>query len=172
MCPAGPGGMVLAFRLNANSNSRKGELRRNSRICRRGQRQRCRGAGPARTRPDSEAEHRRATLTITAIDQKSRSVTLRSVGDEDTFTAGPEVVRFNQLKVGDKINATPRTRRPSYFEVRARRAWPHLARWRLPSKVDHRWSDRGGADDERDGESAVNMTEPSTTVVSRPMVAR
>jgi Cu/Ag efflux protein CusF len=47
------------------------------------------------------------TLTITGIDQNARSVTLRSEnGDEDTFTVGPEVTRFNQLKVGDKIKAT------------------------------------------------------------------
>jgi Cu/Ag efflux protein CusF len=50
------------------------------------------------------------TATITAIDQATRSVTLRADnGDEDTFTAGPEVTRFSQLKVGDKIKA-------SYYE--------------------------------------------------------
>src|SRR6187549_1509332 len=50
---------------------------------------------------------KKETLTITAIDQKTRSVTLRAAnGTLDTFTVGPEVVRFNQLKVGDKINAT------------------------------------------------------------------
>lgn len=48
-----------------------------------------------------------ATATIRAIDQATRSVTLRTEnGDEDTFTVGPEVTRFNQLKVGDKIKAT------------------------------------------------------------------
>ncbi len=48
-----------------------------------------------------------ATVTIQAIDQATRSVTLRAAnGDEDTFTVGPEVVRFNELKVGDKIKAT------------------------------------------------------------------
>ena len=50
---------------------------------------------------------KKETATITAIDQKTRSVTLRSAdGVLDTFTVGPEVVRFNQLKVGDKITAT------------------------------------------------------------------
>ena len=50
---------------------------------------------------------KKETLTITAINQATRSVTLRSAnGTLDTFTVGPEVVRFNQLKVGDKINAT------------------------------------------------------------------
>ena len=48
-----------------------------------------------------------ATATITAIDQATRSVTLRAEnGDEDTFTVGPDVTRFNQLKVGDTIRAT------------------------------------------------------------------
>lgn len=48
-----------------------------------------------------------ATVTIKAIDHATRSVTLRSEnGDEDTFTVGPEVTRFNQLKAGDTIRAT------------------------------------------------------------------
>jgi hypothetical protein len=48
-----------------------------------------------------------ATFTIKAIDQATRSVTLTQAnGDEDTFTVGPEVTRFNQLKVGDRIKAT------------------------------------------------------------------
>src|SRR4029453_9649375 len=51
-----------------------------------------------------------ATATIKAIDHATRSVTLRSEnGDEDTFTVGPEVTRFNELKAGDTIRAT-------YFE--------------------------------------------------------
>jgi Cu/Ag efflux protein CusF len=48
-----------------------------------------------------------ATATVKAIDQKTRSITLRAEnGDEDTFTVGPEVTRFDQLKVGDTIKAT------------------------------------------------------------------
>ena len=48
-----------------------------------------------------------ATATIKAIDQATRSITLRTEnGDEDTFTVGPDVTRFNQLKVGDTIRAT------------------------------------------------------------------
>ena len=51
-----------------------------------------------------------STARIQAIDQATRSITLRAEnGDEDTFTVGPEVTRFNQLKVGDTIRAT-------YFE--------------------------------------------------------
>jgi len=50
------------------------------------------------------------TATIKAIDPATRSITLHSEnGDEDTFTVGPEVVRFDQLKVGDTIKA-------SYYE--------------------------------------------------------
>ena len=48
-----------------------------------------------------------ATATIKAIDQATRSVTLRTDnGDEDTFTVGPDVSRFKELKVGDTIRAT------------------------------------------------------------------
>jgi len=48
-----------------------------------------------------------ATMTVRAIDQATRSITLRAEnGDEDTFTVGPEVKRFNELKVGDTIRAT------------------------------------------------------------------
>lgn len=48
-----------------------------------------------------------ASVTIKAIDPATRSVTLRAEnGDEDTYTVGPEVTRFNQLKVGDIITAT------------------------------------------------------------------
>ena len=48
-----------------------------------------------------------ATATVTKIDQATRSITLRTQnGDEDTFTVGPEVKRFNELKVGDTIRAT------------------------------------------------------------------
>jgi Cu/Ag efflux protein CusF len=48
-----------------------------------------------------------ATATITAIDAASRNVTLRADnGEEQTFTVGPAVKRFNELKVGDTIRAT------------------------------------------------------------------
>jgi len=48
-----------------------------------------------------------ATATIKAIDPATRSITLRAEnGDEDTFTVGPDVQRFDQLKVGDTIKAT------------------------------------------------------------------
>src|SRR5262249_44376595 len=45
-------------------------------------------------------------FTIAAIDQVTRSITLRSAnGDEDTYIVGPQVTRLNQLKVGDRITA-------------------------------------------------------------------
>ena len=48
-----------------------------------------------------------ATATIQQIDAASRAVTLRNEkGEEDTFVMGPEVTRFNQLKVGDKVSLT------------------------------------------------------------------
>ena len=44
------------------------------------------------------------TFTITAIDYKSRLVTLRDAkGESDTILCGPEVTRFDALKVGDKV---------------------------------------------------------------------
>ena len=47
------------------------------------------------------------SAVIKAIDHKTRSVTLRSeTGEEETFTAGPDVTRFDQLKAGDTIRAT------------------------------------------------------------------
>jgi Cu/Ag efflux protein CusF len=57
------------------------------------------------------------TATIKAIDPATRSVTLRAEnGDEDTFTVGPAVVRFDQLKVGDTIKAT--YHESLFFQVR------------------------------------------------------
>jgi len=44
------------------------------------------------------------SFTITAIDYKSRLVTLRDAkGESDTMYCGPEVTRFDKLKVGDKV---------------------------------------------------------------------
>ena len=48
-----------------------------------------------------------ATATVTKIDQATRSITLRMPsGAEETFTVGPEVKRFSELKAGDTIKAT------------------------------------------------------------------
>jgi Cu/Ag efflux protein CusF len=49
----------------------------------------------------------KTTATIQELDTTSRMVTLRGAdGDELTVVAGPEVKRFNELKVGDKVNFT------------------------------------------------------------------
>ena len=46
------------------------------------------------------------TATITAIDPKTREVTLKGPeGNEVTIEAGPRVKNFGQMKVGDKVNA-------------------------------------------------------------------
>ena len=48
-----------------------------------------------------------ATATIQAIDSTSRAITLRDeTGVEDTYIAGPEVKRFDELKVGDTVKMT------------------------------------------------------------------
>lgn len=45
------------------------------------------------------------TATITAIDKATRDVTLKGPqGNEVTVTAGPEVKRFDNLKVGDQVD--------------------------------------------------------------------
>jgi Cu/Ag efflux protein CusF len=45
------------------------------------------------------------TFTIEAIDSTTRAVTLRdSEGNLETIICGPEVQRFNALKVGDKVS--------------------------------------------------------------------
>ena len=47
------------------------------------------------------------TATIQAIDATSRLITLRDeTGQEDTYSIGPEVKRFDELKVGDKVRMT------------------------------------------------------------------
>ena len=48
-----------------------------------------------------------ATATIMAIDKTGRMVTLKDEkGVEDTVSVGPEVKRFDELKVGDKVKIT------------------------------------------------------------------
>ena len=55
------------------------------------------------TRQDQTTE----TATITTIDKGARSVTLQGrTGERKSFTVGPAVKRFNELKVGDVIRAT------------------------------------------------------------------
>ena len=48
-----------------------------------------------------------ATATIQAIDATGRMITLKDEsGAEDTYSVGPEVKRFNELKVGDTVKMT------------------------------------------------------------------
>ena len=48
-----------------------------------------------------------ASATIQAIDTTKRTITLRDEsGSEDTYAVGPEVKRFNELKVGDEVKMT------------------------------------------------------------------
>jgi len=61
----------------------------------------------AQQQPISKSQTLREAATIQAIDQTTRAVTLRfKDGDEETFTAGPEIQRFNEFKVGDSIEMT------------------------------------------------------------------
>jgi Cu/Ag efflux protein CusF len=55
-------------------------------------------------KPVSKAEVQELTATIEAIDHDGRLITLKSKdGEEATVFAGPEVKRFNELKVGDTV---------------------------------------------------------------------
>jgi len=52
-------------------------------------------------------EMKKATVTIQQIDSTLRIITYRTEdGKEDTVYAGQDVQRFNELKVGDKVNVT------------------------------------------------------------------
>ena len=53
------------------------------------------------------AEVIKASATIQQIDATKRRITLKNEdGSEDTMVAPPELQRFNELKVGDKVNVT------------------------------------------------------------------
>jgi hypothetical protein len=52
-------------------------------------------------------ETMKVTATIQQIDATARRITFRNAdGTEDTVVAGPEVQRFDELKVGDKVKMT------------------------------------------------------------------
>ena len=62
---------------------------------------------PVAQAPVTRANVVMISATIQAIDATTRSLTLRDdKGNEDTFTVGPTVQRFNELKVGQKVNIT------------------------------------------------------------------
>lgn len=49
----------------------------------------------------------KVTATVTGVDSKTRKVTLTTPdGDKTVFKAGPEVVNFDQIRVGDKVHVT------------------------------------------------------------------
>jgi hypothetical protein len=49
-----------------------------------------------------------ATATVLAIDHTKRMITLKDdkSGQEDNYSIGPEVKRFEEVKVGDKVRTT------------------------------------------------------------------
>lgn len=51
-------------------------------------------------------ETTRLTATVTAIDATNRTVTLANAdGEHKTLRCGPEVINFDQIHVGDRVNA-------------------------------------------------------------------
>ena len=62
---------------------------------------------PVAQAPVTRANTIKVTATIQAIDSTTRTLTLRDdKGNEDTFSVGEGVKRFNELKVGQKVNIT------------------------------------------------------------------
>ena len=60
-------------------------------------------------KPVTQAAEVSTVATIEAIDTASRAVVLKlEDGTTDTIYCGPDVQRFNELKVGDKVNFTYR----------------------------------------------------------------
>lgn len=57
--------------------------------------------------PAARMDTHTTTATIDVIDYQARLITLKDEdGNYDTLYAGPEIKRFNELKVGDKITFT------------------------------------------------------------------
>lgn len=57
--------------------------------------------------PITKGKTVRGTATIQSIDATARTITLRDQnGVEDTYAIGPEVTRFDELKVGDSVKTT------------------------------------------------------------------
>jgi hypothetical protein len=75
----------------------------------------CATAAVAQTK--SQSEMATTTFTIVAIDQTNRTVTVKGKdGYVESVFAGPDVKRFNELKVGDKV--TVRYHESVVFAVR------------------------------------------------------
>jgi Cu/Ag efflux protein CusF len=59
---------------------------------------------PAAPKPVTQTDSIELTATIQAIDKTAREITLKAKdGDVETVYCGPEVKRFDELKVGDTI---------------------------------------------------------------------
>ena len=64
-------------------------------------------AAVASAQSAASADILRASVRVDAIDKAQRVVTVRDEkGNKDTFHAPPEMQRFDELKVGDRINLT------------------------------------------------------------------
>jgi len=64
-------------------------------------------ASAAAQQPVTKTNVMKMTATITGIEPASRTVMLRDEqGNEDTFNVSPEIQRFDELKVGQKLNLT------------------------------------------------------------------
>jgi len=64
-------------------------------------------AGIFAQQPVTKTQSVSGTATIQAIDSTTRTITLRDEkGMEDSYVIGPEVQRFNELKVGDTVKMT------------------------------------------------------------------
>jgi len=62
---------------------------------------------PQAQAPVTKANVVKVTATIQAIEASTRTITLRDdKGNEDSYSVGPAVQRFNELKVGQKVNIT------------------------------------------------------------------
>lgn len=65
------------------------------------------GLVPSAQTPVTKSTSVTATATIQAIDSTARTITLRDEkGQEDTYSVGPDIQRFNELKVGDTVKMT------------------------------------------------------------------
>ena len=81
-------------------------------------------AGRRLPQPEVNVQMKSATASIESIEASSRQITLKKPdGTFVTFIAGPDIKRFGELKVGDKVNAkyyenvVIRLRRPGEPEV-------------------------------------------------------
>jgi Cu/Ag efflux protein CusF len=65
------------------------------------------GAAVAAQQPITKSKSISGTATIQAIDATARTMTLRDAsGQEETYTVGPQVKRFDEFKVGDRVKMT------------------------------------------------------------------